>query len=115
MGFTNGRDSNSRPEGNVQRARADALEAADNGHLQELAIWNEIAAIGTSLAPRPLDPELQRVLSLDLGAMREKGIEAMKLSDANRDQEGMAEMHVRAGQLVNEIDEMAALLRRLES
>jgi hypothetical protein len=95
--------------------RAEALEAADNGRRQELAMWNEIAAIGQRITPEPLDPELQRVLSMDLSRMRELGIEAMKLSDANREQEGMAEMHVRAGQLVNEIDEMAALLRRLES
>ena len=95
--------------------RADALEAADNGHLQEMAMWREIAAIGEKVAPEPLDSELKRVLSIDLGRMREIGIEDMKLSDANREQEGMGELHVRAGQLVSAIDEMAALLRRLES
>jgi len=78
-------------------------------------MWNEIAAIGQSIAPQPLDPELRRVLGMDLSRMREMGIEAMKLSDANRDQEGMSEMHIRAGQLVDEIDEMAELLRGLES
>lgn len=98
-----------------ERERERALEAADNGHGQVLAMWKEIAAIGEAVAPKPLDPELQRVLSMDLARMRELGIEAMRLSDANREQDGMGEMHVRAGQLVNEIDEMAALLRRLES
>ena len=116
MAFAHNREP--RPIGEMIRAReqvrAEALEAADNGHLQELAMWKEIAAIGETVT-RPLDSELQRVLSMDLGRMRELGIEAMKLSDANREQEGMADMHVRAGQLVNEIDEMAALLRGLES
>lgn len=92
--------------------RAEALEAADNGRRQELAMWTAIAAIGQRITPKPLDPELRRVLAADLAGMRELGIEAMKLSDANREQEGMSELHFRAGQLVNEIDEMAAVLRR---
>ncbi len=79
-------------------------------------MWNEIMGIAQIPEPEPLDPELARLLSSDLGSSRESLIEAMKLSDANREQKRMAELHLRAGQIVNEIDELADLLRReLES
>jgi hypothetical protein len=39
-------------------------------------------------------------------------IDAMKLLDANRDQEGVSEMHLRAGTAVNEIDASAGVLTK---
>lgn len=79
-------------------------------------MWKEIMGIAQIPDPEPLDPELARLLSSDLGSSRESLIEAMKLSDANREQKRMAEVHLRAGQIVNEIDELADLLRQeLES
>lgn len=90
--------------------RAEALEAADHGHLQELAMWNAIVGFAATPEPLPLDPELARLVSSDLAISRERLIEAMKLLDANRDQEGASEMHLRAGTAVNEIDEAAAKL-----
>ena len=92
--------------------RAEALEAADNGRLQELAMWNAILGFAPSAEPAPLDPEMARLISVDLREMREQLIDAMKMLDANRDQAGAGELHARAGSLVNEIDEMAAVLRR---
>jgi hypothetical protein len=91
--------------------RADALEAADNGHLQELAMWNEIVGFASIPALKPLDPELARLVGSDLSKAREHLIEAMKLLDANRDQAGVSEMYLRTGTAVNEVDVIADLLR----
>lgn len=92
--------------------RAEALEAVDNGHRQELAMWNAIVGFALMPEPKPLDPELARLVSSDLAISRERLIEAMKLLDANRDQEGAGEMYLRAGSAVDEIDEAAAVLAR---
>lgn len=92
--------------------RAEVLEAADHGHLQELAMWNAIVGFAQVPEPAPLHSELARLLSLDLREMRERLIDDMKMLDANRDQAGVAELHIRVGSLVDQIDEMAAVLRR---
>lgn len=99
------------PEANLPD-RAEALEAADHGHRQELAMWNAIVGFATMPEPKPLDPELARLVSSDLGKSREKLIDAMKLLDANREQEGASDMHLLAGMAVNAIDEAAAKLRK---
>lgn len=91
--------------------RAEALEAVDNGHRQELAIWQEIIGLVAIPAPEPLDPELARLVGSDLAKAREHLIEAMKLLDANREQAGVSEMHLRTGTAVIEVDTIADLLR----
>lgn len=101
-----------------ERERARALEAADNGHGQEVAMWKEIAAIGEAIAPAPavpLDPELRRCLESDCGSAREKLVEVSRLSDANREQEGMTELNMAASKALAAVDEAAEVLRRLES
>lgn len=91
--------------------RAEALEAADHGHRQELAMWQEIAGFASVPTREPLDPELARLVGSDLAKAREHLIEAMKLLDANREQIGVSEMHLRTGTAVNEVDTIADLLR----
>jgi hypothetical protein len=118
MAFAHRREP--RPIGEMirERDRAEALEAADNGHLQEVAMWKEIEALGEAIAPAPsvpLDPELRRVLESDCGCAREKMVEASRLSDANREQEGMAELNMAASKALAAVDEAAEALRRLES
>lgn len=121
MAFANGREPDKVvPIGEKirERERERALEAADNGHGQVLAMWKEIAAIGEAVAPAPavpLDPELKRVLESDCGGARERLLEARRLSDANRDQVGMVEANMVATKAFDAVEEMAALLRRLES
>lgn len=90
--------------------RAEALEAADHGHGQELAMWNEVYGLGETIVLQPLDRELARLVAADLGPMRERLIQDMRMLDANLDQEGAAELHRRATAMVAEIDEMAKLL-----
>jgi hypothetical protein len=92
--------------------RADALEAADNGHRQELAMWQAIHGFASLPESIPLDPELGRLVSSDLAKSREHLIDAMKLLDANRDQEGASEVHLRVGTAVNEIDASAGVLAK---
>jgi len=92
--------------------RAEMLEAVDNGHGQEQAIWNAIVGMAEIPEPKPLDPELAALVEKDLAAARERLIDDMKMLDANRDQAGASEMHLLTGQAVNAIDETADVLRR---
>jgi hypothetical protein len=113
-GGTSGRQTNTEatvPAPNNLPDRAEALEAADNGHIQELAVWNEIVGRAATPEPKPLDPELARLVGADLAKAREHLIEAMKLLDANRVQAGVSEIHLRTGTAVNEVDDTAELLR----
>lgn len=92
--------------------RADALEAADNGRRQELAMWNEIVALGCLPELKALDPELARLASLDAAGIREKAIDSMKIADANRNQRGASELHLLFGEIATKVDEIADVLRR---
>lgn len=92
--------------------RAEALEAADNGKRQELAMWNAIVGVAQLPEPVPLDPKLGELVAKDLGQIRERLIDDMKMLDANRDQAGASEMHMIVGTAVNAIDEAAEVLRR---
>lgn len=89
---------------------ADAREAADNGKGELLSMW------ACALAARPpledLDPELARLGSIDAAAIREKAIGAMRLFDANREQQGASELHLLFGEVAAKVDEIAAVLRR---
>jgi hypothetical protein len=76
-----------------------------------MAMWQEIIGLAAIPTPEPLGPELARLVGSDLAKAREHLIEAMKLLDANRGQIGVAEMHLRTGTAVNEVDTIADLLR----
>jgi hypothetical protein len=99
------------PEDNLQ-PRAEALGAADNGHGQELAIWNAIQGLCSIPEPLPLDPALAALLAKDIGPMREQTLQNMVMLDANLDQAGCAELHMLSAAVSSALDEMAAVLRR---
>lgn len=90
--------------------RAELAELRDIGRGSEAAMWDEVLRIVPTVVLGPLDVELKRLIGEDLGPMRERLIEDMRMLDANLDQEGAAELHLRAAGMVAEIDEMAKLL-----
>ncbi len=96
-------------------ALADVREAEDYGHGQDAAMWREVMAIGGSVVspdPSSLDPALARVLEADLGPIRERFIEHMRMTDANEGQPGARELHMHAAAALVHIDAMAEVLRR---
>jgi hypothetical protein len=104
---------------NLHPDLGDIAERVDNGRrlapvecglAPPTAIADYMARRQATKEPAPLEAETVERVGMDLGAARDFLFGSMKRLDEDRDQLGAADLHLRVGQIVNQIDDLAALL-----
>jgi hypothetical protein len=94
----------------------DVVERVDNGRrlaLVECAAPSEIArhlAARPEKEPEPLEAETVQRVGLGLDVARDSLMAVMKRLDLDREQLGAADLHLRVGRIVNEIDDLTSLV-----
>lgn|GEM_PF-3021235 len=94
----------------------DIVERVDNGRRLAPIECAPPTAIADYLArrpkkePEPLEAETVHRVGLGLDVARSALVGVMKRLDLDREQIGAADLHVRVGEIVNEIDDLTALV-----
>lgn len=93
----------------------EAREQADAGLRLAFPQLAERASSPEVAERQPLNPETAERVADDLATGRGELMAALKRLDLDREQDGAADLHLRIGAVVNELDDISALLAERHS